>query len=211
MANVVEYEPTEPNPYAIHRIITRIKAEEEIWNKVVDEIFELDRIVSRDKQLRHLSRYVKDIFGIKIVLGELSSVYDVQRALEEQAWTIEQLAAMGIEPVAATNSLEFIDVKDYLLKEERKKSGWAAMKSAVRWSDKTFEVQAQPLRDFLREREALALESHTSFKARRERIRDRVGRRIPLFRFYQELLRWLFLNVDYPPPAYNRVTVRLVA
>ena len=41
----------------------RIKAEEEIWNKVVDEIFEVDSLVERDKELRHLSRYVKKFPG----------------------------------------------------------------------------------------------------------------------------------------------------
>ncbi len=50
---MVEYLPTEPNPWNIYRLHTRIKAEEAIWNKVVDEIFELDRLVRQDKALRH--------------------------------------------------------------------------------------------------------------------------------------------------------------
>ena len=74
VANVVDYLPTEQNSWGIYRMTTRIKAEEEIWNKVVDEIFDLDTLVNRDKQLRHLSRYVKDVFGIKIVVGEADNI-----------------------------------------------------------------------------------------------------------------------------------------
>ena len=59
------------NEWGVFKCISRIKAEEEIWNKVVpvlvelkftwnlevvDEIFEIDNIVKREKQLRHLSR-----------------------------------------------------------------------------------------------------------------------------------------------------------
>ncbi len=64
VSNVVECEPTAPTPLNVYRILTRIKAEEEIWNKVVDELFDLDAIVLRDKQLQHLSRYVKDVVGV---------------------------------------------------------------------------------------------------------------------------------------------------
>ena len=49
-------------------MISRIKAEEEIWNKVCDEIFRIDELLERDKKLRALSRYVKDVFGVKVVV-----------------------------------------------------------------------------------------------------------------------------------------------
>ena len=39
VANFVEYQPTRMNPLTVHKMISRIKAEEEIWNKVCDEIF----------------------------------------------------------------------------------------------------------------------------------------------------------------------------
>jgi hypothetical protein len=135
----------------------------------------------------------------------------VLEALKEQTWVVEQFAASGATQDPSTSALEFVEVKDYLPQEGRKKSGWAAVKSVVQWSDKTFEIQIQPLRNFLREREVLTTESHTSFKARRERVRNQVAERIPLFSFYQDLLRWLFLNANAPPPAYKQITVRLVA
>ncbi len=209
IANVVDYQPTEPNPYAVHRISTRIKAEEEIWNKVGDEIFDLDRIVVRDKQLRHLSRYVKDVFGIKIVVGEISDMQRMQNALVELTWADDVLLNHQIAPNDYTRRLEFMEVKDYLNRKSRKRSGWEAIKSVVRWSSKTFEIQVQSLRNFLRERERLTKESHTSFKANREKVRDQVAEQIPLFGFYRELLRWLFLQADAPPPEHPRVTVRL--
>ena len=210
IANVVDYQPTEPNPYAVHRISTRIKAEEEIWNKVADEIFDLDSIVVRDKQLRHLSRYVKDVFGIKIVVGEITDMQRMQGALIELTWSDDVLNTYEIEPNAYTRRLEFIEVKDYLAQKSRKRSGWEAIKSVVRWSGKTFEIQVQSLRNFLRERERLTKESHTSFKANREKVRDQVAEQLPLFGFYRELLRWLFLHADTPPPEHHRVTVRLI-
>ena len=35
------------NEWGVFKCISRIKAEEEIWNKVVDEIFEIDNLVKR--------------------------------------------------------------------------------------------------------------------------------------------------------------------
>ncbi len=210
VANVVEYQPTEPNRYGVHRIVSRIKAEEEIWNKVLDEIFDLDRIVVRDKQLRHLSRYVKDVFGIKIVVGEINDIYKMQNALVDFDWPEKALRKLHIEPHETTRQLEFVEVKDYLASGRRKLTGWEAIKSVVRWSDKTFEIQVQSLRSFLSERERLTKESHLSFKANRERVREQVAQQMPLFGFYRELLRWLFLDTGLHPPVHKRVTLRLV-
>jgi hypothetical protein len=194
VANTVDYQPTEPNPLGIHRISTRIKAEEQIWNKVVDELFDLDHIVRNDKQLRHLSQYVKDIFGIKLVIGSTDDIYRVQRILQELEWSDEALREWSVTPSRSTRRLEWVEVKDYIAEGERKRSGWEALKSVVRWSDRLIEIQIQPLRNFLSERERLTSESHVSFKLNRERVRAQVAERIPLFSFYQELLRWLFLD-----------------
>ena len=210
IANVVEYHPTQPNTFRVHRIISRIKAEEEIWNKVVDEIFQLDGLVKRDKKLCHLSRFVKDIFGVKIVVGELEDVERVQNILINLVWSEEFRRKYEINlPGTSSDRLEFIEIKDYLTNGGEKKSGWGAIKSVVQWSNKTFEIQIQPLRNYLRERELLTKESHTSFKARREQVRNEVSGKYPLFRFYQDLLRWLFLNPDNPPPVYEKISFRI--
>lgn len=210
VANMVDYQPTEANPYGIHKIISRIKAEQEIWNKVVDEIFDLDTIVVRDKKLQHLSRYVKDIFGIKIVVGNLADAHKVHLALVELAWSDEALAKFEIESAPQNRRLQFVEIKDYLTPGQQKQSGWEALKSVVRWSDKTVEIQIQTLGNFLHERELLTKESHTSFRANREQVRNQVAEQLPLFRFYRDLLRWLFLNPDGPPPVYPGVTLSLV-
>ncbi len=201
VANVVEYQPLEPNVLGIHRIISRIKAEEEIWNKVVDEIFDLDSIVLRDKNLRHLSRYVKDIFGIKVIVGELEDVYHVHDTLLGSKWTRKHLRASGVEDHASCRRLQVVEVKDYLTRAHRKRSGWEAVKSVVQWWDKTIEIQVQPLPNFLREREYFTDESHKSFKLNRDQVRSQVAERIPLFGFYQDLLRWLFLSPELPAPG----------
>jgi ppGpp synthetase/RelA/SpoT-type nucleotidyltranferase len=209
VSNVVEYQPAEPNPWNIYRLHTRIKAEEAIWNKVVDEIFDLDRFVQQDKALRHLSRYVKDIFGIKLVVGEIDDVYRLQNAIQQLSWPAAALRDAGVAPTPETQRLELVEVKEYLASGHQKQSGWKAMKSVVRWNAKTFELQIQPLRNFLHERERLTRESHVSFKAQREQVRQQVAEQLPLFRFYRDLLQWLFGDASAPPPAYAGITVLL--
>lgn len=208
ISNVVEYQAVEPNRYEVFKILSRVKAEEEIWNKVVDEIFDLDGIVLRDKELRHLSRFVKDVFGVKIVVGHNDAVYKLQSALATTEWSDEELAPFEIESDDARR-LEFVEVKDYLGREHRKRSGWSAMKSVVRWAGKTFEIQIQPLSNYLHERELLTRESHASFRIRRERLRGEVAERLPLFGFYLRLLRWLFIDPESEPPRFNGTAVKL--
>ncbi len=205
-ANMVEYQPTEPNKYGVHKIISRIKAEEQLWNKVVDEIFSLDSLVTQDKDLRHLSPFVKDVFGIKIIVGSTPEVQKLQEILETISWEEEQLKEVDILSATGANRLEFVEVKNYL-KGHEKGSGWEAMKSVVRWHGRTFEIQIQPLRNFWRERELLTQESHAGFKSRREQVRNQVAEQIPLFRFYQSLLRWLVQNPDGPAPVFPGVSV----
>ncbi|MFZ9887434.1 MAG: hypothetical protein ACO3JL_08015 [Myxococcota bacterium] len=209
VSNVVEYEPAEPSPRAVYRILTRIKAEEEIWNKVADELFELDRIVLRDKQLRHMGRFVKDVFGIKIVVGSQEDARRVQEELTGLRFAVQTLAVLGLPVDEHHECLRFLEVKDYLTRESRKQSGWAAMKSVVRWGQGTFEIQVQPLSNFLHERERLTKESHRGFKETRERVRDEVAARIPLFGFTRSLLRWLFIDPTADPPTQEGVEVVL--
>ena len=207
VANVVDYQPLEINALGIHRITSRIKAEEEIWNKVVDEIFNLDTIVSKDKDLRQFSRYVKDIFGIKFVVARMEDVYRLQTRLNEISFSSQQLEKIGLISGSDTEILKFVEVKNYLNNSYRKQTGWEALKSVVLWSGKTFELQIQPLANFLFERERLTKESHSGFKATREDIREQVANRIPLFRFYRDLLKWLFLNPNEQPPSFPGVSV----
>jgi hypothetical protein len=209
VSNVIEYLALAPNRHGVFRLLSRVKAEEEIWNKVADEIFNLDGLVLRDKELRHLSRFVKDVFGIKIVVSDEADVHQVHEALVRLELTPEALARFPLPPGLPAQRLEFIEVKDYLGREHRKRTGWKAMKSVVRWADKTFEIQLQPLGNFLHERETLTRESHAGFKAQREELRTQVAGQFPLFGYYLELLRWLFSGATGVPPALAGVTVEL--
>jgi hypothetical protein len=208
VANFVEYQPFETTPHGIFKVGSRIKAEEEIWNKVADEIFDLDGLVQRDKKLRRLSRYVKDVFGLKIVAVDRRRVRKLHDALSGLSFDDASLLAHGVDPSESTRRLSFVEVKDYLAEGE-KKSGWTAMKSVVEWSGGTFEIQVQPLRNYLRERERITRESHAGFKARRESLRDEVAAAVPLFGFYRDVLRWLFLAPDEAAPEFANVRVSI--
>jgi hypothetical protein len=209
VANFVEYQPAASTVWGIHKCISRIKAEEQIWNKVVDAIFELDRLVRLDKQLRHLGHFVKDVFGVKVVVGDAAEARALHDGLVRLAWTPEALAGVGVPASAATSRLDLVEVKDYLAQHGRKETGWEAIKSVFRWWDVMFEVQVQPLWNYQQEREFLTRESHAGFKARREELRNQIANQIPLFGFYRNLLRWLFLSPDEVVPAYPSVRIVL--
>ncbi len=206
VANFVEYQPLAMDDFQIHKMISRIKAEEEIWNKVVYEIFELDQVVRHDKELSQYSRYVKDIFGIKMVVTQMADVHALQLSLEGLRFSAEALDAEGVPFHASTEVPRILEVKNYL--QARKKSGWKALKSVVSWWGQTFEIQIQPLQNYFLEREYLTRESHSAFKERRDRIYQWVGENDRVFAFYRELLQWLFRDeVEGPPPELAGVTV----
>jgi hypothetical protein len=210
VANFVEYQPMTMDDFRIHKMISRIKAEEEIWNKVVYEIFELDKVVKRDKELSQYSRYVKDIFGIKIVVGQMADVHPLQLALEELRFSPGALRAEGVPHEASTEQPRILEVKSYLA--ARKKSGWKALKSVVVWWGQTFEIQIQPLANYFLEQEYLTRESHSAFKKRRDRIYQAVGESDRVFAFYRELLQWLFRKrAEGPAPELRGVQIVIEA
>jgi hypothetical protein len=69
------------------------------------------------------------------------------------------------------------------------------------------EIQVQPMTNYHRERERLTRESHAGFKARREAVRNTIADSQPLFGFYRDLLRWLFLTPTLPPPRFPSVVI----
>ena len=209
VANFVEYQPHTVNRHGIHKFISRIKAEEQIWNKVVDTIFGLDRLVRADKQLRHLGQFVKDVFGVKAIVGDAEQARALHASLQRLRWNASALDAHGVPVLPSTTRLECIEVKDYMAAVGRKATGWEAIKSVFRWWDTMIEVQVQPLANYHREREALTAESHSGFKARREALRNEIAARMPLFGFYRDLLRWLFVCPTEPAPSYEAIELRV--
>jgi hypothetical protein len=103
-----------------------------------------------------------------------------------------------------------LETKNYLSGGKEKGSGWKALKSVVIWANRTFEIQIQPLKNYLREREHLTKESHTGFKMTRESVRNEVARKNPLFGFYRDLLKWVFMEGRDVPPEHPGVTVLMV-
>ena len=162
-----------------------------------------------DKQLRHLNRFVKDVFGVKFVVSDPHAVRVLHEALIALEWEDQLLTRHEVPPQASTRSLQCLETKDYLdeRRGRQKASGWKAVKSVFHWWDTMIEVQVQPLGNYLQERERLTRESHAGFKAKREALRNQIASSIPLFGFYRDLLKWLFLNPDAPAPAFESVTI----
>ena len=210
VANFVEYQPLSMDDFQIHKMISRIKAEEEIWNKVVYEIFNLALVVREDKELSRYSRYIKDIFGIKIVVSQMADVHPLQLSLEDLKFSAQALSEENVPHEASTEAPRIIEVKNYLA--ARKKSGWKALKSVVNWWGQTFEIQIQPLTNYFLEQEYLTRESHSAFKQRRDQIYRRVGESDRVFAFYHELLQWLFRDGAMGPgPKLTGVKIDIEA
>jgi hypothetical protein len=198
----------------IYKMISRIKAEQEIFNKVCDEIFDFDRLVRdlsrEDKKLASLGHFVKDVFGIKLVVGTHEQARELQAAIENLRFTDDELAGVRVGACDA-KSLRFIEVKDHLGSLRKGNSGWECIKSVFEWNGSLFEVQIQPLINYCLERERLTKQSHDAFKQKRERARDQVAEQVPLFGFYRDILRTLFIEVPacggLAMPAFNNVVV----
>jgi hypothetical protein len=204
-ANFVEYIPTSFTSNGVNRLTSRVKAEEELWNKVADELFHLDELISRDKHLRQYSKYVKDIFGIKIVCDDdatCSKVHQMLKTIKSGDLAWEKLSALvpvpGNGKPHSEPCLDFIETKDYLTcqQAERKRTGWKAIKSVVKWHERLFELQVQPLGNYYLELDHMSGPSHNSFKIQRDKLRDEVSQLIPLYGFYRKLLQMLFLGGD---------------
>ncbi len=206
-ANFVEYIPLEHRLSKVNRLTSRVKAEEELWNKVTDELFGVGELVSRDKHFKQFSKYVKDIFGIKIVCEDdqaCMEVHDELEALTASRLNRERLELYKLSDEAVDidteseyepQALHFIETKDYLncAPEVMKQTGWRALKSVVLWNERLFEIQVQPLSNYYLEIDHMAGPSHRSFKRRRDAMRAELAERIPLYGFYRDLLRMLFL------------------
>lgn len=216
-ANFVEYIPSAQTKNGVNRLTSRVKAEEELWNKVADELFQLDQLVTRDKHLRKYSKYVKDIFGIKIVCETDETCLKVSEKLSQltvgdAVWSkLTNLPMSANSDSSADSLLEFIETKNYLTcsPAEMKKTGWKAVKSVVKWHDRLFELQVQPLGNYYLELDHMSGPSHSSFKILRDKLRDEVSEQIPLYAFYRKLLKMLFLGGD-ASFQYDKASVILV-
>ena len=202
VANFVEYLPIALNQHQIHKMISRFKAEEEIWNKVLDELFEIDQLVKRDKSLVKLSGYIKDVFGLKIIVSDQAACAQLHQSLVELELTPINLRENEIKPTQHNRQLAFLETKNYLLKP--KHSGWRAIKSIIRWQQTLFELQIEPLQIYLMEQAHIGSLSHGAYRQHRHTIRSQLAEQMPLFKFFQQLLVWLFSEADLNPKTRHQ-------
>ena len=153
------------NPFGVHLISTRIKTPSNLAYKVADILFDIDKMFRRDKVLNQYSQVVKDVYGIKVITKDLSSLKK----------TIQRFQGLPRH--------ELLERKDYL-GPRRKKSGFEAFKMAIQRNHQVFEVQLQT--DAMLERENLGFrENHLTYKERQMRLRAKLGKQ------YQEVYKAL--------------------
>lgn len=200
-ANYVEYIPKEKQVESVNRVTSRVKAEEEIWNKVTDEIFQIDDMIQRDKELRLYSKFVKDVFGVKIIGNTEADCEFIQQEL------IQMSSLSHISPDGQLSQFPFtlIETKDYLFcpPEKRKKTGWKAIKNVVIWNQGLFEIQIQPLVNYYMEIDHMSGSSHQSFRLQREKIRKELAHIIPLYQPFRDLIRTIFFGDNFTPPTHG--------
>jgi ppGpp synthetase/RelA/SpoT-type nucleotidyltranferase len=145
------------NPFGIHLISTRIKTPSNLAYKVADILFDIDKMFRRDKVLNQYSQVVKDVYGIKVITKDLSS-------LKKKIQRFQALPRHGL-----------LETKDYL-EPRRKKSGFEAYKIVIQRNHQIFEVQLQT--EAMLERETIGFrENHLTYKERQMRLRVKLGKR----------------------------------
>ncbi len=204
-ASFLELRPLEAVSDAMAtKVLTRVKVDDQIWNKVCDALFDVDNLVARDKILNPLSKYIKDIFGIKALTVNREQTYRVQDALTTMAFTPEELADLG-QAFEGGEHLELIEEKDYVgvpLKQ-KKQTGWEALKNVYSWQEQVFEMQIQTEANYHLETSDLSDTSHHTFEMRRRALREKLDGLIPHYQEYRSVLKILF------KPQYSRRRARL--
>jgi ppGpp synthetase/RelA/SpoT-type nucleotidyltranferase len=157
VASFIEGVVEKENPSGIHLISTRIKTPSNLAHKVADILFDIDKMFRRDKILNRYSQVVKDVYGIKVITKDLSS-------LKKKIQRFQALPRHGL-----------LETKDYL-GPRRKKSGFEAYKIVIQRNHQIFEVQLQT--EAMLERETIGFrENHLTYKERQMRLRVKLGKR----------------------------------
>lgn len=198
-ASFLELWPLDPQEEApATRVLTRVKTNDQIWNKVCDALFGIDALVARDKILNSGSKYIKDVFGVKVLTPRRADSYRVDEILSVITWTQRQLLEVGLHPEPALQRLEMLERKDYLSlpPEQKKRTGWEAIKNVYRWGGQVFEVQIQTEANYFLEALHLTDTSHRTFEMKRRQMRRELERVVPHYAEYRRLLKLLFRRED---------------
>ena len=199
-ASFLELRPLEAVPDAMAmRVLTRVKVDDQIWNKVCDALFEVDSLVARDKILNPLSKYIKDVFGIKALTTHDDGAYRIAEALSAMEFTDDEYEELGLSR-GEESRLHLLEEKDYLAlpKERKKKTGWEALKNVYSWQSQVFEMQIQTEANYHLETSDLSDTSHRTFDMRRRAFRQKLDEIIPHYKEYRSVLKILF------KPQYSR-------
>lgn len=174
------------------RVLTRVKVDDQIWNKVCDAFFDVDALVRRDKILNRQSKYIKDVFGIKVLTVSNEASYVVADTMSRLRLDISGVATRGGAPV--TDTLELVETKDYLAlpPEQKKRTGWEAIKNVYRWCGQVFEVQIQTEANYYLEAMDLSDTSHRTFEMQRDHLRADLDERVPHYREFRATLKAIF-------------------
>lgn len=189
-ASFLEFRPLEMGEdFSATRVMTRVKANDSMWNKVCDALFDIDNVVARHKILNAKTKYVKDVFGIKILTTHAEQSYLVEELLEAMCFEPELLAEFNVPPSA--NSMELIERKDYL-SAATKQTGWKAIKNVYRFGQHFFEIQIQTEANYFAEISDLSSTSHRTFDMQRRHLRWALEKQLPHYREFRHLLRGIF-------------------
>jgi len=206
-ASFLEFRPLEAGDEAyVTKLTTRVKINDQIWNKVCDALFEVDRIMQRDKILNKASKYIKDVFGIKLLTNRVADSYLVEEQLARLRFGNKELSRLGV-PLESAESLSLLERKDYIAPppSRRKKTGWQAIKNVYRWRDQVFEVQIQTQANYFLEASHLSNTSHRTFEMQRRKVRRQLEERVMYYGDFRRLLKMLFkpgqleINPSMPP------------
>ena len=180
------------------RVLTRVKTNDQIWNKVCDALFAIDSLVARDKILNAGSKYIKDVFGVKVLTPRRADSYRVDEILAVITWTQRQLHELELAPDPGLMRLETLERKDYLSlpPDQKKRTGWEAIKNVYRWGGQIFEVQIQTEANYFLEAMHLTDTSHRTFEMKRRQMRRELERVVPHYAEYRRLLKLLFRRDD---------------
>jgi len=180
------------------RVLTRVKTNDQIWNKVCDALFAIDSLLARDKLLNPHSKYVKDVFGIKVLTPRKSDSYRVEKILDGLTWSFDELATIGLPAEVGLQKLDVVERKDYLTVplEQKKRTGWEAIKNVYRWGGHLFEVQVQTEANYFLEALHLTDTSHRTFEMHRRQMRRDLEQQVPHYAEFRRLLKMLFRRDD---------------
>ncbi len=180
------------------RVLTRVKTNDQIWNKVCDALFAVDTLLQRNKILNNDSKYIKDVFGVKVLTPRKVDSYRVDAELAAMTFAPSELEELGVTVEPSLLKLELIEHKDYLAlpPAQKKQTGWEAIKNVYRWGNQLFEVQIQTEANYYLEALHLTDTSHRTFEMKRRQMRRGLEKVVPHYADYRRLLKLLFRRED---------------